>query len=440
MWVLVMCILGWAWACDALPDEDGNSEKMVACFWETGQYFPGFTSANIDTTLCSNIIYGYGDLDSNGWTIKHRNKTLDLDLGGFRNVSMMKQEHPGLKVSLAVGFWQTTEAYVQLARDPMKRESFAESSVAFLTEHRFDGLHLHWGMGWGSAGKIDPATKKGESWEDLPNLLKKLKEKFHPVNLTLSISLWSPITHVIDDHYNIAKLYKHADLVFVQFFGYHGSWEKSTDAFAPLRNTKSQVSDKNYLTVEFSWNYMKKRGALPCKTVMKIAMKSAEFRLKKKIPDIEDAVVPGDGLETVPGGGTIDFKQLCRMLREEEGWRTEWDEEKRTPFMWREDRWVSYEDRRSVQEKVNYANSEGMAGVAIEDLFRDDVMGECYNTGYPVKLYHPTNISYPLLRTMHDSQGGKCGTFTGARSTAGKRTAHRMLVALLMIVSLIMRI
>ena len=181
---------------------------------------------------------------------------------------------------------------------------------------------------------------------------------------------------------------------------------------------------------------MKKRGAVPCKTVMKIAMKSAEFRLKNKIPDTEGAVVPGDGLETVPGGGSINFKQLCGMLREEKGWQTEWDEEKRTPYMWREDRWISYEDRRSVQEKVNYANNEGMAGVAIEDLSRDDVLGECYNTGYPVKLYHPTNISYPLLRTMHDSQGGQCGAFTGGRSTAGRRKAI-MVMTLLMIVSTI---
>ena len=148
MWVLLMCLLGWAGASEALPNEDENSEKMVACFWETGQYFPGFTSANIDTSLCSHIIYGYGDLDNNEWTIKHRNKTLDMDLGGFRNVSLMKQDRPGLKISFGVGFWQTTEAYVQLAKDPKKRQSFVKSSVAFLTEHGFDGLHLHWGMGW----------------------------------------------------------------------------------------------------------------------------------------------------------------------------------------------------------------------------------------------------------------------------------------------------
>ena len=61
-----------------------------------------------------------------------------------------------------------------------------------------------------------------------------------------------------------------------------------------------------------------------------------------------------------------------------------------------------------------------MAGVAVNDLWWDDVFGECYNTGYPAEPYHPTNISYPLLRTIYHRQGGRCGAVSQAIIGAGQ--------------------
>ena len=415
---LMACLLGCSQASGAEAAED--QDKMVGCFWNVQGGFPKLKSTNVDTSLCSHIIYGHGTLDTMDWALTHGNKTLDLELGGFRNVSRMKHEQAGLRVELGVeaggreasglGF-KTSQALIQMAADQAKRKSFVNSSVAFLTQHRLDGLHLHWGS---SAQKVINFTQKGESWMDLPTLLRELKKAFRPANLSLSLSLWSPLNYVIDDHYDIPELYKHVDLVFVQFFAYHGPWERITGAFSPLKDTVSQVNDYKYYTVDFSWTYMKKRGAVPCKTVFKIAFKGAEFALKDRIENTEDSSVPGQGLRTVSGGGNPTYHQICKEAREE-GWRQEWDEERRVPYMWRGRRWISYEDRRSVLDKVDYANREGMAGVAVNDLW-----WECYNTGYPAEPYHPTNISYPLLRTIYHRQGGRCGAVSQAIIGAGQ--------------------
>ena len=106
----------------------------------------------------------------------------------------------------------------------------------------------------------------------------------------------------------------------------------------------------------------------------------------------------------------------------EESWRQEWDEERRVPYeyMWWGRRWISYKDRRLVLEKADYAKREGMAGVAVINIWWDNVLGECYNTGCLVQPYHPTNISYPLVRTIYHWQGGRCGAFSQATSGAGQ--------------------
>ena len=121
-----------------------HTNKTVACFWETDLY-PSFTSENLDIDLCTHIIYGYAQLSSSQWALTHRNKTIDFDLGGFRNVSDMKSEKPSLRVSIADGGWQTPKDYFTLAADPDKRRMFVSSCFEFLMKHGFDGFHLHWG-------------------------------------------------------------------------------------------------------------------------------------------------------------------------------------------------------------------------------------------------------------------------------------------------------
>ena len=63
-----------------------SREGTLACYWETYLY-PEFSSTNIESNLCNHIIYGDVKLDKTTWKLTHKNRTIDVDLGGFRNVS-----------------------------------------------------------------------------------------------------------------------------------------------------------------------------------------------------------------------------------------------------------------------------------------------------------------------------------------------------------------
>ena len=93
-------------------------DPVVGCFWET-YLFPKFTSDNIEDHLCNHIIYGTAKLDRTTWELTHDNITIDIDLGGFRNMSEMKKQDPKLKVeigawSLNDGAWQTPPEYFSI--------------------------------------------------------------------------------------------------------------------------------------------------------------------------------------------------------------------------------------------------------------------------------------------------------------------------------------
>jgi chitinase len=374
-----------AWLASLLSG--GLAQKNVPCFWETSS-FPQFTSEHIDVSLCSHLIYN-GHLDSETWELTHRNRTLDIDLGGFRNVSNMKMKRPNLKVEISVGGWQTPNEYYVLAEDESKRASFISSSMRFLSKHGLDGLFIHWG------NPTDQARTTGISTDrkHLTNLVKDMKKAFGSANLTISLGIWSPLASKIDGNFDLPEIYKHVDFVFVNAYHYHGSWEKKTGAFAPIfSSSNSRVPSYKYSTVDQSWGHMKERGAVACKTILVIRPKGSGFRLA-------NSTNHGMGDETIGApiiGAAPLFNQICKANKTGQ-WTEEWDNERKVSFMYKGDEWVSFESRRAVEEKVRYAKSEQMGGVAVSTLDMDDYLGECFG------------LPHPLLRTIYEGQeAGLC--------------------------------
>jgi|ERR1712130_33294 len=363
-----------------------SREGTLACYWETYLY-PQFSSTNIESNLCNHIIYGDVKLEKTTWKLGHKNKTIDVDLGGFRNVSEMKIQTPALKVEIAAGMWQTPKEYVDMATDPARRETFVQSVVDFVGENNFDGFHLHWGSP-GSA-EIDP----NEAKTHLTILLKELKKALTATKKTLSIAIWSPLASKLNNNFEISEVYKQADLVFIMAFGYSGNWFKNTGAFAPLYpGEDTRVPEEEYLTVDSSWRHMKKRGALPEKTVLVVSPKANSFMLK-------DPKEHGMGAANIQNamtslGGQPKFNKICTLVAgPTSNWTRVWDDERKVPYMYKGKEWVSYEDEESVKEKAKYANKEGLAGLGFNNLAYDDFDGRC----------NCSSNTFPLLKIAKEN-------------------------------------
>ena len=92
--ILTALVLGGAKAKTLpAPTVTDTREATLACYWETYLY-PKFSSSDIETNLCNHIIYGDAKLDETTWKITHKQRNIDIDLGGFKNVSEMKIQSP----------------------------------------------------------------------------------------------------------------------------------------------------------------------------------------------------------------------------------------------------------------------------------------------------------------------------------------------------------
>ena len=394
------------------PSVVNTKEGVVACYWEPNlPNMPKFDSENIEAHLCNHILYGQAKLDKTTWELTHYNITRDVHLGGFRNISEMKKQNPSLKVEIEVNRnWPTPKEYQEMILDKRKRGIFVKSVVKFVTTNNFDGLHLHWGK---PGAPIDQAKTK------FTILLRELKTALHLVNLTLSIAIWTPLASNIDKNFEVANVYKEADLVFINAFHYFGNWFKKTGGFSPLYPDKdNEVPDEQYLNIDESWRHLLMRRAVPCKTILVVTAKGSAFRLK-------DPAEHGLGAESIEGvapsiGGDPKFIEYCNLAQPTGEWTREWDEDGRVPYMYKDDQWLSYEDEVSVAEKLRYIEEQNMAGVALNNLAWDDFLGRC-----------KSNNTFPLLRLMRKKLKNGGGECSGSARSAQTLHPLRFLLPLL---------
>jgi len=389
----------------------GHNKKVV-CYWGTwANYRPDggkFTPEHIDPTLCTHLIYSFAGLDSGNWTIKSLDPWMDLEdnygLAGFKKATDLKFTHPHLKVTLAIGGWnEGSTKYSTMAKDPVKRKHFVDSSVKFIQKHNFDGLDLDW----------EYPGKRGGAPEDKVNfiaLIKDLHAVFSRHKLLLTAAIGAA-QGTIDAAYDVKSMYKYLDYVHVMCYDYHGKWDKKTGHNAPLHSRPTEPAKDQTLNVEYTLAYLLKRGAKPEKTVLGVPLYGRAYTLmnpnsNKMGAPAKDTAFQGPYTRE---DGFLGYNEICvEKLNQEAPWTSVWEEHHLAPFMYRGDSWLSYDNERSIALKSQFAYDQGLAGVMTWSIDTDDFLGMC------------NGPKFPLLRTInHALYRREQGIYNSAERGAG---------------------
>lgn len=344
-------------------DEDSGDENLdfkVVCYFtnwawyrqEGGKYLP----EDIDTDLCTHIVYGFAVLDRDSLTIKTHDSWADLDNEFYSRVVAHKQK--GTKVTVAIGGWNDSagDKYSRLVRDPAARARFIRHVVSFIERYDFDGLDLDWE--YPVCWQVD--CKKGyeDEKQAFTALVKELHEEFKPKGYLLSTAV-SPSKKVIDAGYEVAELAKYFDWIAVMAYDYHGQWDKKTGHVAPMYQHPDDF--ETTFNANFSINYWIQEGAPARKVIMGIPMYGQSFSLA-------DNKVHGLNAQTYGGGeagaatrsrGFLAYYEICRNVREK-NWKVVRDLQGRMgPYAYLRDQWVSFDDIPMVHHKSEYIKAMG---------------------------------------------------------------------------------
>ncbi|XP_077291919.1 putative chitinase 2 isoform X2 [Arctopsyche grandis] len=362
-----------------------SHDRVVVCYVATwAVYRPEkgqFGLDDLDPSLCTHMVYSFAGLNSSSNTIKSLDPWQDLKddygKGGFEKMTNMKVRYPHLKVTLAIGGWNEGSInYSKMAEDPVQRQIFVTSAVAFLRKYNFDGLDLDW----------EYPSKRGGSPKDKENfvsLVKELKTELSKHNMILTAALGAS-KETIDVSYDVVQLSKYLDLIHMMCYDYHGSWDGVVGSNAPLYGE----NEADTLSVAFTIDYMLKLGAPPEKLVMGLPLYGRTFLKQPALDDVSPSEVPQMGITKVqPAGfkgpytkeaGFVGYNEICVELNNAtSGWVQAWDDRSKTPYAYNGDKMITYDNQRSIAEKVRFAVSRKLRGVMVWSIDTDEFRGDC---------------------------------------------------------------
>ena len=82
-----------------------------------------------------------------------------------------------------------------------------------------------------------------------------------------------------------------------------------------------------------------------------------------------------------------------------------WDDHHKAPYMFKDTKWVSYDNETSIRMKTEFAHDNGLAGVMTWSIDTDDFRGSCGGR------------RYPLLRTINKALYDRSQGLTAAAPT-----------------------
>lgn len=254
--------------------------KVVCYFTNWAWYRPGigkFVPEDIDSDLCTHIIYGFAVLNRDTLVIQPHDSWADIDNRFYERAVEFKRK--GIKVTVAIGGWNDSagDKYGRLVRTEASRKKFIKHVIEFIEKYGFEGLDLDWE--YPGCPQVDCDKGKPDEKENFAKFVEELSVAFKPRGLLLSTAV-SPSKKVIDAGYDIPRLSKYFDWISVMAYDYHGQWDKKTGHVAPMYDHPEDW--EHTFNANFSLNYWLEKGADPRKIIMGMPMYGQSFSLAER--------------------------------------------------------------------------------------------------------------------------------------------------------------
>lgn len=323
-----------------------------------------FAKPNPETGDCE-LVDLWADIGAN---FEHRKKVG----GNFGQLLQLKQKYPHLKILLSVGGGTYSKYFSQIAQKGLLSH-FVQSTMKVMSQYSytyqhskdgdtrhhlfqypdlFDGVDLDWEWSAGQVGEQDVLA-----YQELIKLFScELKHKKHKKMLTTALQASPKIIASLP----LADIASYIDWYNVMAYDFGGATAPGVSMNAPICNQWSGFSVDNSITL------IMQAGVSPEKMVLGIPLYGHVY--DKTVAKL------GSTFEKTERTGAFSYDQIKSMYLENPGCFIKWHAVSQVPYAYCADDgvFVTYDDERSVKNKISYAKKKLLQGVFFWRLSGDD--------------------------------------------------------------------
>ncbi|KAI0863675.1 hypothetical protein F4860DRAFT_521760 [Xylaria cubensis] len=317
----------------------------------------------------THLNYAFAYLDPNTFRITTMDATIPVEL--FDKFSALKSINPRLQLYVSIGGWTFSDngTYTQpifgnIARTSSNRAKFANEVVSFLNHYGFDGIDIDW--------EYPGAPDRGGHEEDTDNyvlMMKTLRETMDQTGRHLGLTFTAPSSYWYLKWFDLPGMMKYADWVNLMSYDLHGTWD-STNSIGAFVHAHTNLTEIK-LAAELFWRVK----VPPYKIALGFGFYGRAFTLQN--PSCNTAGCPFSG-GAKPGActatsGFLSYYEIQDILKKNSGVKVIHDKDAAVKFFtWDNDQWLSFDDKETFQQKVEWANEVGFSGSLIWASDLDD--------------------------------------------------------------------
>ncbi|KAJ5958936.1 CAZyme family GH18, partial [Penicillium vulpinum] len=402
------------------------SNKVIGYYesWMARKACHKVAPTDLPLDALTHVNFAFASIDPDSYQIV----TMDSDTPPslFSDTTNLKSIKEDIKVFVSVGGWTfsdndtaTQPVFGDIAASATNRQKFANNVVHFMKQYGFDGIDLDW--------EYPGAGDRGGKVEDTANyvlLLKALRETFDASGSDFGLTFTAPSSYWYLRWFDLPGMLKYADWINLMSYDLHGVWD-ATNPIGSIVQAHTNLTEIKLATSLF-W----RANVPPAKLVMGFGFYGRSFTLADTsctTPGcpFKGASNPGPCSDT---GGILSYYEIMDILSDTSSTKRSTI----TPvhdkagavnyFTFDDDQWISYDDKTTFAQKLEWANEVGIGGSMIwaSDLDDDKYSAHAALTGKTIQT-NPTlkainkALSNPksVVEDLSSWNGQKCFKYDG---------------------------
>ncbi|KAF1765240.1 hypothetical protein GCK72_005192 [Caenorhabditis remanei] len=350
----------------SLTSKRDTSPKQLACEKRVVGYYTEFESVDITKHQISKLthaVFAYVEMTHEG---KLKFKT-EMSKNRFMSLKYKSRSvQSDVKVMISIGGQKNSQHFSSVTEDSEKKEVFIHSIVSFLKEHKIHGVDLYW-----KGATENDKWKYIEFVRELRQKLKGTEDKPYLISLTLpppNIANWEMA-------YDLEESLDDVDFFNVFAMDYHGPWDNQWGTPAgPIAPLYSTLDSRKQFCVDSTMKYFACKTKQPSRFNIVIPFFARLWR------NVKEAVDPGQEIirrAKLTNNKAVGNPYMSRWTVADQKWEltpATWDEESKSSYIYNPQtkNYLTFEDEKSISEKIDYVNKSNLGGVWIWTIDMDD--------------------------------------------------------------------